>query len=45
MIALFRNGVIGSLLNKGYNRIMLSIFIAITIIIETNASNVKLWGN
>jgi len=38
MSALLRNGVMGSLLNKGYNRMMLRTFIAMMIIIETNAS-------
>ena len=45
MSALLRNGVIGSILNNGFNRIMLKIFIAMMIIIEISASKVKLWGN
>jgi hypothetical protein len=44
MIALLRNEVNGSLPNKGYNRMMLRIFIAIIIIIEIVASKKKLLG-
>jgi hypothetical protein len=44
MIALFKNGVIGSLLGKGYNKMILRTFIAIMIIIEIVASNLKLSG-
>jgi hypothetical protein len=44
MIALLRNGVIGSFRNNGYNRMMLRIFIAMIIYMETVASKVKLWG-
>jgi len=45
MSAPLRNGVIGSIPNKGYNRMMLRTFIAITMYIETVASNLKLSGN
>ena len=44
MIALFRNGFIGSLIGTGYNNIMLRTFIAIMIIIEIIASKKKLSG-
>jgi hypothetical protein len=38
MSAPFRNGVMGSMRGNGYNRIMLRIFIAMMIHIETVAS-------
>lgn len=44
MIALFKNGLIGSLIGTGYNNIMLRTFIAIMITMEIVASNQKLSG-
>ena len=45
MSAPLRNGLIGSILGIGYNRMMLRRFMAMTIYIETSASKLKLWGN
>jgi ABC-type long-subunit fatty acid transport system fused permease/ATPase subunit len=41
----FRNGLIGSIPNMGYKRIMLSTFIPIIITMEMVASNKKVSGN
>jgi hypothetical protein len=44
IIALFRNGLIGSLIGTGYNNMMLRTLIAIIIIIEIIALKKKLSG-